>query len=153
GDRHSTQRQQTHRDRGGMPAAGRQPAEERFLCQRRIEMKWLRVELPGKGNDLFFVELVRAAGETLTDLHVVEKQQTLGISIRVFHSFARFHNLVPQAPPGNILTAGSACAEVWKTRCSLRCSRGRASGLWVPRQSLGTRLKLLLQQPLRLEPL
>src|SRR5262245_17547505 len=79
-----------HGDRCGVPAAGGQATEERALRGLGIRVKRLRIEFPGKGDDLLLVEHVRRGRELLADVQVVQIEQ-LARSFRcwfVAHAYA-----------------------------------------------------------------
>jgi hypothetical protein len=65
---------QTHRDRGGVPAARRQALEERLLSGLSVRVKGLRIELNRECLDLRFVKPVRPAGQALSDTKIVKIQ-------------------------------------------------------------------------------
>src|SRR5580692_10054409 len=61
-----------HGQRGGVPAAGREPGERRFLCRSLVEMKGLRVIAGGEFLDLGGADSEPVRGEFLTDREVLE---------------------------------------------------------------------------------
>ena len=48
--------EEPHGQRRRVPAAGREPAENRFACSFIIKVEGLRIELSGEGLDLFGVD-------------------------------------------------------------------------------------------------
>src|SRR5438128_282408 len=71
GERYSADHK-THRDRRRVPAARRQPAEQRLPRLVVIDMKRLRVELAGEALDLRLVQGVRSAAEALSHVQILE---------------------------------------------------------------------------------
>jgi hypothetical protein len=57
-----------------VPAAGRQALEEGVLGGFGVEVKDLRIELPGIGNDLGFVQQVLTADKGLAHVQIVQVQ-------------------------------------------------------------------------------
>ena len=81
-----TSHQEPHRDRRSVPSACDESSKQRPLGSLGIEMKRLRVKLLRKRLDLFFVDQVRVAVESLPDEQVVEVESLCCASlIRVCH--------------------------------------------------------------------
>ena len=66
--------EQFHGNGGGVPAARRQSQKERVPGAVLVQMKDLRVELPGECLDLFGVHLVLSTHETVAGFQVFQVQ-------------------------------------------------------------------------------
>jgi len=67
GDRRATLDKQPHGDRGRVPAAGGEAAEQRLGGGLLVEVERLRVELAREPVDLVHLRDVLCAGEALSD--------------------------------------------------------------------------------------
>ena len=76
--------QQPHGDGRRVPAARHQAFEQRLLCSLSIDMKRLWVELLRKRLDLPFVDQVRAADKSLSNVQVVEVEDFFPTQLIVF---------------------------------------------------------------------
>ena len=66
-------RHKAHGHRRGVPAARYQLTENRPACRFFVEMKWLRIELLGEGDDLVFLDPHAATRlEDLSDSEILE---------------------------------------------------------------------------------